>query len=151
MIAFVLAVIARSIWSGSRFKVSGRQSTSFGLACKCNTTAAVAAKVSVGTRTSSPALIPTASSARCRAEVAELTATACRQPRYRAKSSSNCLTLGPVVSQPERRVSTTAWISSSPISGMWNGRNEVCKGGSFLNYAEIVCAEEGNACQDVTR
>ena len=34
---------------------------------------------------------------------------------------------------------------------MWKGRNEVCKGDSFLNYAEIVCAEEGNACQDVTR
>ncbi len=38
-----------------------------------------------------------------------------------AKSVSNCLDLGPVVSQPDLSVSTTSLISSSPITGLVNG------------------------------
>jgi hypothetical protein len=42
-----------------------------------------------------------------------------------AKSFSKRLALGPVVTQPERSVSTTSAISSSPISGSAKGRKAV--------------------------
>src|SRR5215813_1885255 len=116
--AFVLDVIAFSIWSESIFNVSGWQSTNTGVALKYTTTSAVAVKVIVGTITSSPSLIPTASSARWRAAVPELTAIEWLHPKYLENSSSNLLTLGPVVSQPERRVSTTDSISASPSWGL---------------------------------
>jgi hypothetical protein len=58
-----------------------------------------------------------ASSARCSAAVHELTATAWRVPAKRANSVSNSLQRGPVVSQPERSVSTTRSISASVIDG----------------------------------
>ncbi len=44
-------------------------------------------------------------------------------PRKAAKSSSKRLAFGPVVTQPERSVSTTSAISSSPMSGSAKGRN----------------------------
>ena len=49
------------------------------------TVAAVEAKVSVGTSTSSPRPTPRASSPRCRPAVAELTATACGAPTARGE------------------------------------------------------------------
>ena len=49
-------------------------------------------------------------------------ATACFAPTYSAKRSSSSAVRGPVVSQPERSVSATASISSSPIAGGWNER-----------------------------
>ena len=51
----------------------------------------------------------------------ELTATAAGAETLAANSASNWATLGPVVIQSERRVSTTSAISSSPMSG---GENE---------------------------
>src|SRR5215217_2739497 len=84
--------------------------------------------------TSSPGPMPSASSARCRPAVAELTANACRpgSPRNAAKSDSKRFVFGPVVSHPERNVSTTSAISSSPISGFAKGRNGWAAGMSGL-------------------
>src|SRR3954470_11887979 len=70
--------------------------------------------------TSSPGPTPSASSARCIAAVPEVTAIACFAPRYSANRSSSSAAFGPVVSQPERIVSATAAISSSPTAGGWN-------------------------------
>jgi hypothetical protein len=54
-----------------------------------------------------------ASSAKWSATVPELTVTACEQPIYFPKSTSNYFTFEPVVSHRERKVSTTASISPS--------------------------------------
>src|SRR5215211_8177513 len=62
-----------------------------------------------------------ASSARCIAAVAELTATAYFAPTYSASSRSKRLVRGPVVSQPLLSVSTTSAISSSSMQGRWKG------------------------------
>src|SRR5712691_8487505 len=66
-----------------------------------------------------------ASSARCIAAVAELTARACGAPTRSANSRSKRFVLGPVVNQPERRVSTTSSISACVICGTANGRKVV--------------------------
>src|SRR5271154_2127953 len=62
---------------------------------------------------------------RCNAAVQEFAATAWLAPMYAAKAASNSWTLGPVVSHPLRRTSTTAWISSSSMEARWKGRNFV--------------------------
>src|SRR5438270_4538216 len=72
-----------------------------------------------------------ASSARCIAAVAELTARAYGVPMRSANSRSNRFVLGPVVSQPLRRVSTTSSISACVICGRANGRN-VARGSPLL-------------------
>jgi hypothetical protein len=77
----------------------------------------VAVKVKVGTIASWPGPTPAARSARWRAAVPELTASACRTPISRPKSSSRRNARSPVVSHPERRVATTSATSSSPIEG----------------------------------
>src|SRR3989338_6062765 len=76
----------------------------------------VAAKVSAGASTSSPFLTPAAKYAACRAAVPELTATAYLVPAALASAFSNCSTAGHWVSQPERRVVTTACMSASRMS-----------------------------------
>jgi hypothetical protein len=87
------------------------------------TAAAVAAKVYDGTMTSSPSPIPSARYARCSAAVHDDTASACLTPKCAANFSSSSAIRGPMVSQPERRVSVTAAMSSSEISrsnsGIW--------------------------------
>ena len=50
--------------------------------------------------TSSPGPMPSASSARCNAAVAEFRAIAWRAPTFAANRSSNSFACGPVVSQP---------------------------------------------------
>src|SRR5262245_7629647 len=119
--ALVRELRQRSIVLTSTFSVSDRQSASTGRAPRYVTTSPVAVKVYVGMTTSSPALTPTASRARCRAAVAELTARAWRARRAFAKSCWNCRTLGPVVNHPDRSVSPTSATSSSLMDGRWNG------------------------------
>ena len=64
--------------------------------------------------------------------MAELTAIASTSsPICSANSPSNAATRGPVVSQPLRIASTTASISSSPMSGRANG-NELLGGHRML-------------------
>mmetsp|Transcript_1276 Transcript_1276/g.3722 ORF Transcript_1276/g.3722 Transcript_1276/m.3722 type:complete len:320 (-) Transcript_1276:538-1497(-) len=89
--------------------------------------------------TSSPGPMPMASSARCRPAVAELTAmhSICGSPRNSANACSKRLALGPVVIQPDFRVSTTSAISSSPRSGRANGR----KGSKGWALMACSCAE----------
>src|SRR5882672_679381 len=85
-------------------------------------TDAVAVKVSVGTRTSSPGPIPHASAARCSPAVAEFTAIASTSPPTNAaKFVSNSRALGPVVSHPDCNTDTAAAISSSPMAGLKHG------------------------------
>src|SRR5574340_577253 len=71
--------------------------------------------------TSSPGPIPSASRARWRAAVAELTATAWRTPSRAATASSKRKLRSPVVSQPESRTSRTAARSAGPREGRWKG------------------------------
>ena len=111
-IALVRGVHLRAASATLRLSVSGSQSTRIGRAPVWITVAAVEAKVSVGTSTSSPGPMPSASSPRCRPAVAELTATACGASTAAAKASSKARVFGPIVSHPERSVSTTASISS---------------------------------------
>src|SRR5262245_5064618 len=73
--------------------------------------------------TSSPGPTPSASRATCSPAVADDTGTANLPPTYSAKALLNFSTFGPVVIQPERRVSTTSAISSSPSAGRAKGRN----------------------------
>src|SRR5438876_3410279 len=71
---------------------------------------------------------PSATRPRCRAAVPEFSARAPSAPTNRRKSSSNLAALGPVVIQPERRLSATSSISSCPIRGGENGKNSLRPG-----------------------
>ena len=66
----------------------------------------MAVKVKVGIITSSDLDNPIDSSAKCSPDVAEFTDKAfCSPPMYSVKRSSNSLTFGPEVSQPESKTS----------------------------------------------
>src|SRR5215210_1496745 len=99
-----------------------RTSAKTGVAPQWTITFAVAGQVSELVITSSPGRTPTASSARWSAAVPEATASTCFASRYSAARRSSSAALGPVVSQPERIVSATAVISSSPTAGGWKER-----------------------------
>src|SRR5580765_1217569 len=118
--AFVRSVTAAATSAGSMLRSSSSTSTKTGVAPVCTITFAVAGQVIGDVITSSPGPIPRATSARCSAAVPEARASTCSASRYSAMRSSSLAALGPVVSQPERRVSATAAISSSPIAGGWN-------------------------------
>src|SRR5579859_5719390 len=74
-------------------------------------------------RTASPGPIPRLTSARCKAAVQELKARAADACTVAANFSSKRFTLGPVVIQSERKVSTTSAISSSLMHGGESGKN----------------------------
>ena len=101
------------------FRSASRTSTKTGVAPVWTITFAVAGQVIGVVITSSPGPTPSATSARCIAAVPEATASTCSASRYSAIRSSSSAARGPVVSQPERSVSATAAISSSPIAGGW--------------------------------
>src|SRR5437879_11355873 len=122
MIARVRGVIAAAIRAGSIVSVSGSTSTSTGRAPTCSTTLTVAANVSGVVITSSPGPTPLATSAVWSPAVQEFSASAAGAETAVANSASKRATLGPVVIQSERSVSTTSAISSSPITGAANGR-----------------------------
>src|SRR5438477_7682824 len=82
-----------------------------------------------------------ASSARCIAAVAELTARAYGVPMRSANSRSKRFVLGPVVSHPLRRVSTTSSISACVICGKANGRN-VWRGNLFSLMDQLYTMAE---------
>src|SRR5690606_29954577 len=112
-------VMARSTAAGSMQSVVGSTSTSTGVAPTCSTTLAVAAKVRVGTITSSPGPMPSATSATCRPAVQELSISEVPPgaPTYAPNCASNALVRGPVVIQSERSVAATSSTSSSPRDG----------------------------------
>jgi len=88
--------------------------------------------------TSSSGFKPMASSAKCKAAVHELTATAYFAPTYRENSVSNCFTFGPVVTQPERIASVTSAISVSSVSGRANGKKVERINKSFYLYRIFI-------------
>src|SRR5439155_20045389 len=80
---------------------------------------AVAGQVIGVVITSSPGPTPSATRERCSAAVPDANARTCFASKYSAMRRSSSAARGPVVSQPERSVSATAAISSSPIAGGW--------------------------------
>src|SRR6266404_2168572 len=96
-------------------RVPGSTSTRMGHAPTCSITLTHEQNVMGVVRTASPGPIPRLTSARCRAAVQELNARAAGASTAAANSSSKRFTLGPVVIQSERSVSTTSAISSSLI------------------------------------
>src|SRR3989344_5295002 len=67
--------------------------------------------------TSSPFPIPKANKDKCKAPVQEFKATAYLAPVYSTNFFSNNLVFGPVVNQPDFKVSITSFSSSSVIKG----------------------------------
>src|SRR3954447_7756728 len=118
--AFVRSVTAAATSAGSMLRSSSSTSTNTGVAPVCTITFAVAGQVIGDVITSSPGPIPRATSARWSAAVPEARASTCSASRYSAMRRSSSAARGPVVSHPERSVSATAAISSSPIAGGWN-------------------------------
>src|SRR5262245_26550578 len=98
---------------------SSRTSTKTGVAPAWTTTFAVAGHVIGVVITSSPGPTPKATSDRWSAAVPEASASTCSASRNFFMRCSSSAAFGPLVSQPERRVSVTAAISSSPIAGGW--------------------------------
>src|SRR5437660_9761778 len=98
---------------------ASRTSTKTGVAPVWTITLAVAGQVIGLVITSSPGPTPSATSDRWSAAVPEASASTCFASRYAAIRRSSSAARGPVVSQPERSVSVTAAISSSPIAGGW--------------------------------
>src|SRR5436189_1840228 len=118
-IAFVFSVTSAATWSGSMFRSESRTSAKTGVAPAWTITFAVAGHVIGVVITSSPGPTPSAASERCSAAVPEASASTCSASRNSFIRSSSFAALGPLVSQPERSVSVTAAISSSPIAGGW--------------------------------
>lgn len=102
------------------FRSSSRQSANTGMPPAARIACTVAANVSEGTTTSAPRT-PTASRARCRAAVPELTATHWRARTKEATAFSKRATTGPMPSQPLRRTASTADTSRGPIDGRARG------------------------------
>src|SRR5438093_2286435 len=118
-ITFVRSVTASATRAGSILRSSPGTSTKPGAARACRMTFAVAGHVIGLVITSSPGPTPSATTARWRAAVPDARASTCSASRYSAIRRSSSAARGPVVSQPERRVSATAATSSSPIAGGW--------------------------------
>src|SRR5438552_2623565 len=137
-IAFVRSVTSSATRSGSRFKSLSRTSAKTGVAPAWTITFAVAGHVIGLVITSSPGPTPRARSERWSAAVPEDTASTCRAPRYSRNRSSSSAVRGPVVSQPERRVSATAAISSSPIAGGWNERKDARRAPRVLDARDLA-------------
>ena len=146
---------ARATSSGSMFRSLSRTSAKTGVAPVWTITFAVAGHVIGVVITSSPGPTPSATSARCSAAVPDVTASACFASTYSAKRRSSSAARGPVVSQPERSVSVTASISSSPTAGGWNERNvsrrveeSSCTGEAYCPYGrDRQCQAHAWHCQ----
>jgi hypothetical protein len=108
--------------SGSRIPaLSFWLSTKITFAPQWIAAAAVAVYVYAGTITSSPSPIPQIRKLSSSAAVAELRHTTLLVWQNSANRFSNCFVLGPVVIQPDLKVSTTSLISSSEMSGGLKG------------------------------
>src|SRR4051794_26660825 len=105
--------------------VSSRTSAKTGVAPQWTITFAVDGQVIDVVITSSPGPTPSATSERCSAAVHDETASTCSASRYSRMRASSSAVRGPVVSQPERKVSATASTSSSVIAGGWKERKSV--------------------------
>ena len=100
------------------FQVSRSESMKTGVAPRYVTTFAVAAKVKVDTRTSSPGRRPASDSARCRAAVPLERAAAWGTPTVSQNSRSNASTWGPSGAiQFESKASSSNSRSAGPMCG----------------------------------
>src|SRR4051794_25300073 len=125
------------------FRSPSRMSAKTGVAPQCTITFAVAGHVSAVVITSSPGRTPTASRARWSAAVPDETASTWFASRYSAARRSSSAARGPVVSQPDRIVSATASISSSPTAGGWNERKVARR--ARLNESSGIGGDEAYA------
>ena len=103
------------------FSVRSSMSQKTGTACSYSRQFADATKLSGVVTTSSPALQPSARTARCSAAVPLDTATASSLPTQDAKSRSKRSSIGPKDSRPERSTSCTSSSSRGPTSGRASG------------------------------
>src|SRR5262245_11879434 len=121
--ALVRGVIRASTWAGSIVYVTGSTSTYTGTAPQYVMAHDVAMNVMGTVITSSPGPTPAASSARCRADVPELTATQCWAPTYSAKAASNSATLGPRMNAADSAACSRAGRTSSFSPANWAFRS----------------------------
>jgi hypothetical protein len=119
--AAVLSPIAAAAAAGSMLSVTGSMSTNTGRARSYTTALAEATNEKGDVTTSSPSETPAARSARCRPAVPLDTALACVAPTRVPNADSNSSTRGPRDRRPERRTSSTAVSSASPMSGRASG------------------------------
>lgn len=150
-IARVREVIALSIFFGSMFSVFGQMSTNTGLAPTIRITLLLAMKLNGVVITSSPGLIPSASSDRCSPDVPEFTATPYRRSHRFATSFSNCSTIGPIDSRPDRSDCTTRSISTSVMSGRDSGISCGSCGWVGMPALSARCGASGHAPCDRAR
>src|SRR5258708_2633386 len=134
---------AASICSGSMLRVSGSMSTSTGLARRCSITWIEEQKVMVVATAAAPWPIPKTARATCRAEVAELRASAAGAPTDRANSDSKRAALGPVAIHPSRRACTTSSMSSVAIIGGAKDKNSDRIRGFLHEQSQQVAPHRG--------
>src|SRR5262245_26362808 len=140
--ALVRGVIRASTWAGSIVYVTGSTSTYTGTAPQYVMAHDVAMNVMGTVITSSPGPTPAASSARCRADVPELTATQCWAPTYSAKAASNSATLGPRMNAADSAACSRAGRTSSlsPVNWAFRSMNGTATGLAGDPVSMIVSA-----------
>ena len=112
MIARVLGVIAVTTLVKSILRVMGSTSTNTGVAPTLKMTLDVATQEIGVVITSSPAPMPASCKAIFMVAVPLAKQRTGRPPKYALKADSNSASLGPEVTQPERKTSATASIVS---------------------------------------
>ena len=112
MMALVFEVILAAALTASILKQIGQESTKTGVAPVRATQPAVAKKVKVGTRTSSPGPMPRAISANKMASVPEEQPMPCFASTMAAHSFSKASTSGPMMNWPDLRTLVKAAVSS---------------------------------------
>src|SRR5438876_3349993 len=133
------------------FRSPSRTSAKMGVAPAWTITFAVAGQVIGVVITSSPGPIPSASSARCIAAVPEATAITYSASRNSLSRRSSSAVFGPVVNHPERSVSATAAISSSPIAGGWKPSNSVLGKCFCVDIDRVEAYEVGRGLRSLQR
>ena len=114
-------MIALLTFSKHTSKSSAFTSTITGFAPQCTITFAVAQYVYAGTITSSPSCTPNHRSTTSSPTVFEFTANVALFPQYAVNLRSNSFVFGPVVIQPDFKVSTTSSMTFWSILGGENG------------------------------
>ena len=113
--------IASLTFSKHTSKSSAFTSTITGFAPQCTITFAVAQYVYAGTITSSPSCTPNHRNTTSSPTVFEFTANVALFPQYAVNLRSNSFVFGPVVIQPDFKVSTTSSMTLWSILGGENG------------------------------
>jgi len=123
--AFVFGVIAFRTASTEILYVNGSGSASTSFNPSSATTSTVAIKVKLVVMTSSPGFRPRAIIAICRASVPLAHEITWPAPRYFRRSSSNCLTSGPLMKTVEVRTDLMALSISGANFPYWAFRSTI--------------------------